>query len=151
MSIKNIIIESIYKFLSEEREIFKTLYHGTDLKSALEIKQHGIDISKSEGGYFGWGFYTTPNYNLAKSNYSEFSGDEDGGVIMEFELLPNSNILDLRNAEDFETWKQYANQVYDKNLHKKLVNNGIDGLWDDSFDGVVIYNPNVLTLKKIHK
>ena len=143
---------SLKDYLKEHREIFKTLYHGTDKVSAELIKD-GIDISKSSGGYFGYGFYTTPDFYLAKSNYSDFcgddDGDDDGGAIIEFELSNNSNILDLRDSDDFELWKKYSRRINDKNLYKELIQNGIDGLYDDSFDGVVIYNPNVLIFKQI--
>jgi hypothetical protein len=137
--------------LNEQREIFTKLYHGTDIKSALNIQKNGVDISKGYGGYFGWGVYTTSNIDLAKSNYADFSGDEEGGVVLELELLPTSNILDLRDFDDFELWKKYSKKINDKNLYKELIKIGIDGLWDDSFDGVVIYNPKVLIFKKIHK
>lgn len=150
-NLKKFIRTKVRKLLTEEREIFTTLYHGTDLKSALNIKKTGIDISKGYGGYFGWGFYTTPDIELAKSNYADFSGDDEGGAILELELDPKANILDLRDAEDFEVWKKYSKMINNKNLYKELISVGIDGLWDDSFDGVVIYNPNVLTLKNIHQ
>jgi hypothetical protein len=116
----------------------------------MNIKQRGIDMSKAQGGYFGWGFYTTPDIELAKSNYGDFS-EGDSSVVLEFKLDPNANILDLRDSNDFELWKRYSRLIYDKNAYKKFVSDGIDGLWDDSFDGVVLYNPNVLKLINIHK
>lgn len=151
MKLNKIITATIHEFIDEQREIFNKLYHGTDIQSAMNIQKNGVDISKGHGGYFGWGFYTTPDINLAKSNYADFSGVEDGGVVLEFELSKNANILDLRDPDDFEAWKKFSKKIYDKNLYKELINVGIDGLWDDSFDGVVIYNPKVLILKQIHK
>lgn len=143
-------IKSIYDYLNEQREVFTSLYHGTSLNAAIDIQNNGIDITKSEGGYFGYGFYTTPDYNLARSNYADFSDEEDdSGVILEFELLPSANILDLRVAEDFEIWKKYAKKIHDRNLYKELIKNGIDGLYDDSFEGVVVYNSRVLIFKNI--
>ena len=149
MKLRRFIRATIFEILNEQREVFTKLYHGTDIKSAMNIQKNGVDISKGYGGYFGWGFYTTPNADLAKSNYADFSGDKEGGVVLEFELLKTSNILDLRDPDDFELWKKYSNKINDKNLYKELIKKGIDGLWDDSFDGVVIYNPKVLTLKRI--
>jgi len=145
--INNVIKEEFS--LTEEREQFDILYHGTDLESAMSIQQNGIDMSKAHGGYFGWGFYTTPDIELAKSNYGDFSEGE-GSAVLEFKLDPNANILDLRDEQDFELWKRYNRLIYDKNAYKKFVSDGIDGLWDDSFDGVVVYNPNVLKLINIH-
>ncbi len=151
MELRKFIKTTIRKYLHEQREIFHTLYHGTDINSAIHIKNNGIDISKSVGGYFGWGFYTTPKFELAKSNYADFSDDENDGVVLELELSKNANVLDLSDSDDWETWKPYSDKIYNKNLYKELISNGIDGLHDNSFDGVVIYNPSVLTLKRIIK
>ena len=135
--------------LNEERKSFTVLYHGTSHQGAEHIKKYGVRISKSDGGYFGWGFYTTPDLNLAKENYADFAEDDnDKGVILEFRLSPAANILDLDDAADFETWKPYSKSIYDPNLYKLLIKNGIDGLHDNSFGGVVIYNPKVLTFVK---
>jgi hypothetical protein len=148
MNVKKFIKKIIVESLNEERKLFDKLYHGTDINSALRIKDKGINISKGEG-YFGTGFYTTPDINLAKSNYADFKGNGKGAVL-EFKLKENSNILDLGDSDDFELWKKYARRIYDKSLYKELVRNGIDGLWDNSMDGVVIYNPKVLQLIEIH-
>lgn len=142
-------INEILLNLNEVREQFKTLYHGTSQEGARDIMTNGIDMEKSEGGYFGKGFYTTPKPELAKSNYADFSGDEEGGVVLEVEIAPNANILDLRDAEDFETWKPLSRLIHRPDCWKIFTQKGIDGLWDDSFDGVVIYNPNVIHVKGV--
>ena len=130
-----------------EIENFDILYHGTDKDSAAQIRQNGLDISKSSGGYFGWGFYTTPDESLAKDNYADFSGeDAESGVVLKFKLNPEANILDLRKPEHFEIWKIYAPIYSRPDFYKTIVNDGYDGLFDRSFDGVVIYNPKALTL-----
>lgn len=139
--------------LTEVREKFTTLYHGTGMSSANNIKTRGIDIKYGQGGYFGWGFYTTPDYNLAKSNYANYAADTGGhvdtGAIIEFTLNDNANILDLRDSDDWDVWTKYANKISDRNFYKLMQQNKIDGLYDNSFEGVVIYNPKVLTMKKI--
>jgi len=137
--------------LNEVREIFTSLYHGTDLASALNIEKKGVSIKQSSGGYFGWGFYTTPDYKLAKSNYADFSDGDEGGAILEFKLKDTANILDLRDEKDWDIWIKYSRQVSNPEFYKTVTNDGIDGLWDNSFEGVVIYNPKVLELIKIHK
>jgi hypothetical protein len=148
--IKKLLKEGLgLKQLNEERKQFDVLYHGTDDESAKQIQSQGVKIEHSHGGYFGWGFYTTPFYDLAKSNYADFSDDEEGGVILEFKLTPNANILDLGDENDWERWRPYSGMIHDKTLFKRLVQDGIDGLWDNSFDGVVIYNPKVLVLTNI--
>ena len=151
MESRKFIATTMREYLNEQREIFDLLYHGTDMKSGLDIQKKGVDILKGHGGYFGWGFYTTPTIELAKSNYADFSGDENGGVVLELQLSKNAKILDLRDPDDFEIWKPYSNKIYDKNLYRELIGAGIDGLWDDSFEGVVIYNTNVIFLRQIIK
>jgi len=158
MKINEIIKKLILESLNEERKKFNKLFHGTDIKSAMKIKKNGIDITKGDG-YFGTGFYTTPDFNLAISNYANFAEYDDEeftlekatGVVLEFNIIDNSKILDLRDYEDFEKWKRFSNRIDNKNLYKELIKNDIDGLWDDSFEGVVIYNKDILKLIKIHK
>lgn len=150
MKITTLIKKILEEDLKSDIISFNVLYHATDKKSGIEIKNNGIDIDKSTGGYFGWGFYTTPDFKLAKSNYADFIDEGIGAVILEFTLNKNANILDLRNSDHFNIWKNYSRKIYDKNLYKTLIRDGIDGLWDNSFEGVVIYNPKVLKLKKIH-
>lgn len=138
-------------FLKESiREKFNILYHGTSKTNAEKIEKIGIDMRFSNGGYFGWGFYTTPDYELAKANYGDFNEDDEPGAVLELQLDPNANILDLRNEDDWNTWLPYADNIYKPNLWQLLVANGIDGLWDNSFEGVIIYNPKALKLLKIH-
>jgi hypothetical protein len=139
--------------LKESQGEFTNVFHGTSLKGAENIQKYGVKINKSYGGYFGWGFYTAIDYQLAKNNYAEFSDDnatDEKGVILEFKISPNANILDLRNETDFKTWLPYSKAINQPNLYQVLVKHGIDGLYDNSFEGVVIYNPKVLTLVKLH-
>ena len=143
------ILKSCKNSLNEERERFDILYHGTDRVSANNIIRYGIDMNKSNGGYFGYGFYTTADKDLAISNYAEFVDDDQEGVILEFRLDSNANILDLRDEGDWDIWVKYAKNIFDKNLYKRLIMDGIDGLYDNSFGGVVIYNPKVLKLIKV--
>ena len=151
-SVIEIIKEEIA--LMETREIFHRVYHGTSNSGAKDIEQNGVDITKSHGGYFGWGFYCAVDYELAKSNYAEFADENDideRGAVLEFEILPQANILDLRDDDDWNTWLPYAARISDRNLYKTLVNAGIDGLFDNSFGGVIIYNPAVLKLIRIEE
>ena len=139
--------------LYETQGEFTNVFHGTSLKGAENIQKYGVKISKSFGGYFGWGFYTAIDYNLAKTNYADFSDDNttnEKGVILEFKINPDANILDLRKDEDFKIWQPYSKAINQPNLYQVLVKHGIDGLYDNSFEGVVIYNPKVLTLVKQH-
>jgi hypothetical protein len=128
----------------------QTVYHGTDLKSAQNILSGGVQIAASTGGYFGRGFYTTPDVSLAKSNYADFAADEENespGAILSFTISSSARILDMRDENDSDFWMRISKRgsiISADDFDKIMVSNGIDGLFDRSFDGVVIYNPSVL-------
>jgi hypothetical protein len=131
----------------------KRLFHGTDRESAASILSDGIDMSKSQKGYFGRGFYLAEDRNLAQSNYADLSGGDKGGEVLEFVLSPNARILDLRNAKDADkfvkmTWggRKISDQLYRDDLDQIMVALGVDALFDQSFGGYVVYNPAVLNL-----
>jgi hypothetical protein len=130
-----------------------TVYHGTDLDSAKDIKENGLDLSKCDRGYFGKAFYVTTDEELARSNYADFTGDEEGGVVLEFEMNPIDRFLDLRKSDD---WDTYSNLKYKGRkitdfmgidefpiIMKSL---GIDALYDRSNDAFAIYNIKTLEL-----
>jgi len=123
------------------------LYHGTDIQSAKDIVQKGVDIDKSTKGYFGKGFYTATNPELAQSNYADFAEDE--GVVLKFKLDPNARILDLDKPEDFALWRdnKFERLMHRDDFDQIMRKNKIDGLRDEgSFGGVVIYNPKSIKL-----
>lgn len=129
----------------------KIFYHGTDSQSAQSILANGIDQSKSAGGYFGTGFYLAEDASLAQSNYADFSGDanEDGGagIVLACTISDQARILDLANEHDWEFWKSSGldKRVHESDFWRTATNAGIDGLLDNSFGGVVIYNINCVT------
>ena len=127
------------------------LYHGTDGESASDILSNGIDQSKSEKGYFGSGFYTTPDEELARNNYADFSGDEDGGAVVRLAIRDDAKIIDTANPSDYEIYRAVKvkgrpapDMVSEDDYHKYMVNAGIDGLSDNSFGGTVVYNERVV-------
>lgn len=147
-----ILLESLYDKISEKSFSFPlTVFHGTDLSSAKDIKENGLDLSKCDRGYFGKAFYVTTDEELAKSNYADFSGDEEGGVVLKFEMSPVNRILDLRNSED---WEYYQNLKYKgreisgwmgfDELPNIMKSFGIDALYDRSNDAFAVYNLNIL-------
>jgi hypothetical protein len=102
----SLILESLYDSISNDKFTYPlNVYHGTDFESAKDIKKNGLNIDKCERGYFGKAFYVTTDKELAKSNYADFSDDE-GGVVLEFEMNPKNKILDLRNSEDWDTFQK---------------------------------------------
>ena len=127
------------------------VYHGTDSKSAEDIRKRGVDITKCSPGYFGTAFYTALDPDLAKSNYADFSDDEEGGVVLEFEII-GGHILDLKESDD---WDEYAalkvRPDANPNFPKMMVQKGVDGLADESFGGVCFYNPRCLKLVGVMK
>lgn len=151
--IQDIVNEEIRK-LYEEREHFTKVYHGTSYSGAQDIMRNGIDMNKSEGGYFGKGFYCALDFNLAKNNYAEFAEEEgidERGVVLEFDVNPGANILDLRDERDWEIYKPIDSFVKRPNSFILFQQHGIDGLYDNSFEGVVFYNPKAITLVQAHK
>ena len=124
----------------------RTVFHGTDKKAATNIVDMGVDVAKSTGGYFGKGFYVATDAGLAQSNYAEFSDDEDGGAVVPVKIKSEANILDLRSEGDWETYKKVTEgkSVGDPNFDQIMRDAGIDGLFDRSFGGVVIYNQEMV-------
>lgn len=143
-------------FLREQEESFTfplTVFHGTDLESAKDIKQNGLDLSKCDRGYFGKAFYVTTDEQLAMSNYADFSGEEEGGIVLKFEMNPINKVLDLRDSDD---WDFYTNLKHDdRNITKFMgfdefpsimTSLGIDALYDRSNDAFAVYNLNTLNI-----
>ena len=144
-------------FLREQEEVFTfplVVYHGTDLVSAQDIKEKGLDLGKCDRGYFGKAFYVTTDEELAKSNYADFTGDEEGGIVLKFEMNPTGRVLDLRNSED---WDYYQNLKYKgrelsglmgfDELPNIMKSFGIDALYDRSNDAFAVYNLNTLNIR----
>ena len=130
-----------------------TVFHGTDLKSAKDIKENGLNLSKCDRGYFGKAFYVTTDENLARSNYADFSGDDEGGVVLKFEMNPINKFLDLRKSDD---WDIYSNLKYKGRAIKDYMgfdefplimkSLGIDALYDRSNDAFAVYNIDIMEI-----
>jgi hypothetical protein len=130
------------------------VYHGTDLESAKDIHENGLNINKCDRGYFGKAFYVTTDKALAQSNYADFSGEDEGGVVLKFEMNPINKVLDLRKSDDWDTYislmykgrniKDYMGFDEFPSIMKSL---GIDALYDRSNDAFSVYNINILKLK----
>jgi hypothetical protein len=56
----------------------RDLWHGGSQAAAEDIVENGIDMSQSSGGYFGYAFYVADEEDLARSNYADFCGEEEG-------------------------------------------------------------------------
>lgn len=139
-------------FLKEETELIYplTVFHGTDINSANDVKENGLDLSKCDKGYFGKAFYVTTDEALAKSNYSDFSGDEEGGVVLKFEMNPINKVLDLRNSDDWEFYKKNNIEKFlgRDELPRIMMKLGVDALYDRSNDAFAVYNVSILNIKK---
>jgi hypothetical protein len=98
-------------------------------------------------------FYVTTDEELARSNYADFTGDEEGGVVLEFEMNPIDRFLDLRKSDD---WDTYSNLKYKGREIRSFMgidefplimkSLGIDALYDRSNDAFAIYNIKTLEL-----
>jgi len=130
----------------------KILYHGTSKEGAANILAHGVDNTKSQKGYFGRGFYMAEDRALAQSNYADWADEEEDGVVLAVQITPTARILDLRDERDSEIYvkiSQYGRLCGDDDFDRIMQRHGIDGLFDRSFGGVVIYNPNAVVVKGI--
>jgi hypothetical protein len=149
ITFKQFVLESMESDFSFPLNV----YHGTDLSSAKDIKENGLNLSKCDRGYFGKAFYVTTDEDLARSNYADFSGDDEGGVVLEFEMNPINTFLDLRKSDD---WDIYSNLKYKGREIKAFMgfdefplimkSLGIDALYDRSNDAFAVYNTNILKL-----
>ena len=135
-------------FDPSEDPIPQVVYHGTDSDAGTDISRNGINLEKCTKGYFGLGFYAACDKALAKSNYADFAEGEEG-VVLSLQIHEGAKILDLRNEFDFKTYaeltKNGAYQFRD-DFAQFMQANGIDGLYDNSFEGVVFYNPRIITV-----
>lgn len=146
----SIILEGIYDEVLSSEDKFKfplTVFHGTDKESAKDILENGLNLNKCERGYFGKAFYVTTDEELARSNYADFSGDEEGGVVLKFELTPIGKILDLRDSDDWDTYRNLEHRgrkIQDfmgfDEFPKIMKEKGIDALYDRSNDAFAVYN-----------
>ena len=135
---------------------FDLVYHGTGKKDADDIQKNGIDMYKSEKGFFGRAFYTTPNKNLAVANYAKFSDDEDSGEkgeILEFRVKSGARILDLShgNQKDWDRWmivSGQGKQISGDDFHNDMQSNNVDAIYEPSIDSLVVYNPKILKFIK---
>jgi len=127
----------------------RVVFHGTSVAGAEDIAARGVDQSKSTKGYFGRGFYTTPDASLALSNYADWAEEDARGAVLAVRISPAARIFDLRDAAD---WGEYAKISKNGGLvsldgfDRIMVRAGIDGLADRSFEGVVIYNPSAVSV-----
>jgi hypothetical protein len=145
-----IILENLYESISDDKFSYPlTVFHGTDLGSAKVINQNGLDLSKCDRGYFGKAFYVTTDEELARSNYADFTGDEDGGTVLKFEMNPVNRVLDLRDSDDWDFYKQNNLEKYlgNDNLPNIMIRLGVDALYDRSNDAFAVYNINILKIK----
>ena len=126
----------------------RLVFHGTSAAGAASIVGTGVDMMASAKGYFGRGFYVTSDASYAQSHYAEFAEEEDEegpGEVISIKISDDARILDLRSPADSEVWdaalRGARGGLGAEDFHEQMVAQGIDGLFDRSFDGVVIYNP----------
>lgn len=147
-----ILLENLYDTISNNKFFYPlTVFHGTDFKSAKDIKENGLNLSKCDRGYFGKAFYVTTDEELAKSNYANFSEDEDSGIVMKFKMNPINKVLDLRNSDDwdfFKNLKYKGRNISDfmgfDEFPVIMRSLGIDAIYDRSNDAFAVYNLKIL-------
>ena len=119
----------------------KVLYHGTDSGGAASILEGGPQIDRSSGGYFGRGFYLAVEQALAESNYADMN---DEGVVLKCRLSAEARIWDLREPDAFAKWtaleRSVRGGVANPLLPDMALRAGCDGVYDNSMQGVCIFN-----------
>jgi hypothetical protein len=126
----------------------REVYHGASRDIAADILANGIDMSASQGGYFGRAFYVADDAALAKSNYADFSGEEEGGGgVVQFVVADGAHILDMRNDQDQREWDDsgLARQIHRGDFARLARKAGVDGVYDRSVGGLAIYRASALT------
>lgn len=129
-----------------------TYYHGTDIKSATSIVKNGVKIAASGGGYFGVGFYVTPDKELARTNYAEFTGATTKPALLELTLKSDAKIIDLRSSDHWLLWRDTiatGKAEHDPLFYKTAPSKGCDAVYDRSFGGLCIYNNKIISSIKI--
>lgn len=126
----------------------RVLFHGTSAAGAEQILREGIRNDRSGLGYFGPGFYCTTDADLARSNYADLA-DGDAGVVLAIRLSSAARIVDLRVPADIDRYHAASDQgsaIARRDFYRLMTAAGISGLFDNSFQGVVIYDPRAATL-----
>lgn len=149
MKFSQLINEIENDFFGPQKINFYKVYHGTNLKSALNIKENGIDFSFSKPiEVHGTGFYTSNDFLFIKDNYSITRG-QNNPVIVEFKVSNNINVLDFRFPKDLVVWKNFKEFVHKPNFNILMNENNIDAIYDERFKSFVVYNPDILKFSKI--
>lgn len=128
------------------------VYHGTDIESACNIINNGIDLSCGDKSVDnGQGFYTTPSYDFAlkrakntAKTASMFNGRLVQPAVIELEIdLDNAMISYDVNVKSFngctDDWKQFIvfNRLGKKFLKKWKIdskNHNLDAKYDIVID-----------------
>ena len=127
----------------------RVIFHGTSDAGAKSIHSNGVIIDKSTGGYFGVGFYAATDATLAANSYADFAEENDlsgEGSVIAVKIKNNARILDMRSEKDWETYQKTNpdQHLSSRNFAERMRSFGIDGLFDRSFGGLVIYNPKAI-------
>ena len=127
------------------------VYHGTDKQSAQDIIDNGIDNLKGSGGYFGWAFYTTLDKSMAQSNYADFAEEEEytdtRGAVLTFKVSANAKVLDLAKPDHWDIYIKTNHQDFlntPEGSQKIFTDHGIDAIFDDSNDSLMVFNTQIL-------
>jgi hypothetical protein len=122
----------------------RVVFHGGEEAGITDILTNGVDRLKSHKGYFGRGFYAASDPSLAENNYADFRDEGEVGDVLAFRVSPEARILDMRSESDWEIFRnasQDSRLIHRDDFDLIMLRNGIDGLFDRSFGGLVIYNP----------
>lgn len=114
------------------------LYHGTDLKSAKNICENGIDFTKSKNKLdFGRGFYLTDDYERACiwAKRKAYALNTSPAIVnVEFDITSAKGYI--RSFKDDTVWAQFIinnRNGYDYLKNIEMQENNLDSKYDITY------------------
>lgn len=137
-------IEHVLKYVNKDPFAVKDselpgsfVIHGGAMDSVRDIKNNGIDHSKTYIGHLGKALYTTMNYQYAMS----YAAGDDAGVLLA-QIKPTAKIVSDSSPEFMKVQDFMGREDFPEILKR----NGIDGIFCRAMDAVAIHNPNAITV-----
>lgn len=116
-------------------------FHGTDIESALDIYQNGINRDKCTPGYFGKGFYVSDDYVVSARNHA----GREGAVVV---FRSDSPVI----IDGGEMISRYGRILSSSDLDLIISRDGVSACKDSSMGGLCFYDYQALSpIAVLHK
>jgi hypothetical protein len=120
-----------------------TLIHKTYKENVKNILENGFNINYDEYGRFGYGIYF-----MSDEEYGDFG---DGAqIICEIDTKKMMNIThdEIREIYPYLDYQEGGEPEFESYV-KKLGYEAVNISYIDGFSEVVVYNPNLITIKEV--